>query len=649
LQAPLEELVRTTVRRALLSHTMMHRVKVKEKVGFRQLSFIQSPLGVLDVDTRSFVLEECDGGSAGTTPLVILQPHAEDFEEPVDETAILHRAVVESLNHGHGDANEASLLCLVISASRSLRRMLAHKNRASRPAPLAILLPRDYPPFTLWVNLCGAQRLMEDENLCGAKRVMEDEANLKHFRELIKNIVLRASPSGMCGAVKTNDTCEASSDRAQVSSPVEDDVKFGDAVDAKKLILHEPETIETTKVFVNASGFVNWRSLDVSSEQTAGGLTVEQALLFVGAAGLQRQTTCYEPAGGDNHAAVDEISQAVDEWVVQLTGKRSAYLKDLLGSPPPATALDLARRCSAFEESFTQDLIHYFESQTFERPTTSWQVISSIMLPDIGEQGPESVSYCRGAADIRDVLLSVSGSSEDSRLLQSEVRDFMSAIRELLVRGYLEIIPASSSNFIVLPALPAVGNESFVLSVDKSAPNFVLSIPPPVAAAIQRLMSDDSGEFAQYIRLRVEWTFHAKDFAKLVVDSKLLLTDYNAHCETSKQVESIRAELTDREQNIVDFELQRGENTLLLQCSVIASRRKHLLQDRQALMKARSERYHVDVIEEVVEARITSEIIAKIAARTKEYDQARHDHTGLPSRNSAVPQFLNRIWSHVRK
>jgi hypothetical protein len=167
----------------------------------------------------------------------------------------------------------------------------------------------------------------------------DSRANLKHFRELIKNIVLRASPSGKSGAVKTNDTCEASSDRAQVSSPVEDDVKFGDAVDAKKLILHEPETIETTKVFVNASGFVNWRSLDVSSEQTAGGLTVEQALLFVGAAGLQRQTTCYEPAGGDNHAAVDEISQAVDEWVVQLTGKRSAYLKDLLGSPPPGTAV----------------------------------------------------------------------------------------------------------------------------------------------------------------------------------------------------------------------------------------------------------------------------------------------------------------------
>jgi hypothetical protein len=204
LQAPLEELVRTTVRRALLSHTMMHRVKVKEQVGFRQLSFIQSPLGVLDVDTRSFVLEECDGGSVGTTPLVILQPHAEDFEEPVDETAILHRAVVESLNHGRGDANEASLLCLVISASRSLRRMLANNNRASRPAPLAILLPRDYPPFILWVNLCGAQRLMEDENLCGAKRVMEDEANLKHFRELIKNIVLRSPMFPFAHALQTD-------------------------------------------------------------------------------------------------------------------------------------------------------------------------------------------------------------------------------------------------------------------------------------------------------------------------------------------------------------------------------------------------------------------------------------------------------------
>jgi len=214
--------------------------------------------------------------------------------------------------------------------------------------------------------------------------------------------------------------------------------------------------------------------------------------------------------------------------------------------------------------------------------------------------------------------------------------------------GFLEMIPSPESNCIMLPELSAL-EESSILTEDIGAPNFVLFIPPPVSMALQRLMSDESGDFAQYIRLRMAWTYNVKDISKLAEDSNLLLAEYNAHNERWNDVARIRHTLTDAEKDYLDFELQAQENAFLLQCNIMASRRNHIEQDRKSLSRSRGERNLLDLnSEEVAEAQISRAILAKTAARTEEYKRVKSD-VQVPSHTSFLSKYMNRFWSRIAK
>jgi len=636
-QPTLDSLELNLVHRALSSPTMMRRVKVKEQFYSPGLLFIQSPLGVLDADTQSLILKESDDESNVSKPLVLLKPQLEDFNEHADIATTINRAVAESMKVDDGNTI-SSMLLFVSSIARSARCMISFQNKASRRNSQVALLPRDYPPCILWVDLCEAQHLTENED------------RLKHFREVLKELRQPESSAVETGKMLANDIDEVRSTEFQNSSHPPDNGTTESSDDLDSTMHQTMDDIpagENIQVLVNSSGFLNWHLLDVSSAQTSKE-SKKSSLLFLGASELPKYDNYGVITETGVDMTIDEETKAVNEWVTHLTGGRSAYLEDLYGMSHQEAAHDLANRCRDFENKFIGKLKEHFESEAFEEPATSWQVLSLIAFPDTDEPGTQESSKCPGVANIRDILLTVSGCAEDSRLFQGEVEDIMVAIQELLRQGFLEMIPSLESNCIMLPALSAL-EESSILTEDINAPNFVLSIPPPVSMALQRLVSDDSGDFAEYIRLRMEWTYNVKDMSKLADDSNLLLAEYNAHNERWSDVARIRHTLTEAEKDYLDFELQAQENAFLLQCNVMASRRNHIMQDRESLLKARGERKPSENNdEEVAEALISRDILAKTAARTEEFKRAKDDVQGSPQMSS-LSKYISRFWARIVK
>jgi hypothetical protein len=73
------------------------------------------------------------------------------------------------------------------------------------------------------------------------------------------------------------------------------------------------------------------------------------------------------------------------------------------------------------------------------------------------------------------------------------------------------------------------------------------------------------------------------------------------------------------------------------------------MQDRESLLKARGERKPYDNNdEEVAEAQVSRDILAKTAARTEEFKRAKDD-VQVPPQMSSLSKYMSRFWSWIVK
>jgi len=364
----------------------------------------------------------------------------------------------------------------------------------------------------------------------------------------------------------------------------------------------------SSAVFVAANGFLNWHSLLSTDLQPPPVLFLgldhqewrsTEKPVFHAVAAVAGMT----PEDASQVSDSDELKGMLALKALKLTGGRYGFLQELLGSVSSSDestfVSSLSSACDAFEAAAAERLSHILSKEPFEENPLLWFLLEA--LCGVAQRNDLEPSPNDGSIKIKDKQ------TQDLQMTMEELYDaiggvgagghpipeVVESLRNFLSDGLIEILPATN-DAVKLRELPRGGStmqagevakEAFIQQEqavspgdDTGAPIFVVSVSPQLQAGFLHTLSGSHPELVERMQLRVSCAHFQSDLKRLNEEATVAGIDWSAHLDTVAQIdEEVRSQLTQEELDNIDFEILRGEKSILQRCETISLRREGLV------------------------------------------------------------------------